>query len=118
MESEGVEQRKARYLGGRSGTPGQGPFLALVLKVEDDRIVMAQFQTYGCPSAIACGRFLTEWLEGRLLEEAAAIGPAEIAAGVGGLPLGKEFTASLSIDALKDALNMADERRRTKDEGV
>jgi len=79
--------------------------MALALKVEDGRVKEAFFTTYACPSAAACGRWLCEWLKGRTLDDAAAVTMEEIAAGVGGLPLGKEETAVLAVNALREALN-------------
>ena len=81
--------------------------MVMVLKLEGEQVVEAQFQTYGCPSAIACGQYLTEWLPGKSLTEASRMGAGEVAAAVGGLPLGKEFTASLAVDSLRNAIQEA-----------
>jgi nitrogen fixation protein NifU and related proteins len=98
------EVETARYLGGKAGTPGQGPFMAVVIKVQGDRIIEAHFTTYSCPSAVACGEWLCEWLAGKTVADAGEIRMEEIAAGVGGLPLGKEHTAVLAANALREAL--------------
>ncbi|HVA89476.1 MAG TPA: iron-sulfur cluster assembly scaffold protein [Chloroflexota bacterium] len=119
MDEKAMEDTAAvssgSYLGGRAGIPGQGPFMAIVLKVEDGRIVEASFQTYGCPSAVACGRYVTDWLDGKTLAEAEDLDAGEVERGVGALPLGKEHTVQLTIDALRNAL--AGDSGRMKDEG-
>ena len=52
-------------LTGTAGTPGNGPFMILSLRVGDRRITAAKFQTYGCGPTIASGSMLTEMIIGR-----------------------------------------------------
>ena len=47
---------------GRSGTPGQGPYLQFFLKVSGPVVQEACFQTYTCPNAIACGSWVARWM--------------------------------------------------------
>ncbi len=54
-------------------TPASKAVLSLHLRLEQGRIAQARFQAYGCPSAIATGDWLCEWLEGRSPEEAMAL---------------------------------------------
>jgi nitrogen fixation NifU-like protein len=90
---------------GRQGTPGQGPHMVLYLRLEADRIMDARFQTYGCPAAIACGSWLSEWVIGRTTEEAIALTALEVDEGLGHLPLGKEHCPPLAVGALRAALD-------------
>ena len=117
MDEETMEDTVAvssgSYLGGRSGIPGQGPFMAIVMKVDGARIVGASFQTYGFPSAVACGRYVTDWFEEKKFAEAADLDKEEVERGVGGLPLGKQHTARLAIEEQRSALTGA----RTEDGG-
>src|SRR6202163_4888025 len=46
---------------GRAGMPGEGPYLAIALCLADGHIAAASFESYGCPSAIASGSWLTQW---------------------------------------------------------
>jgi nitrogen fixation NifU-like protein len=89
---------------GRQGTPGQGPHMVLYLRLEADRIADARFQTYGCPAAIACGSWLSEWVIGRTKEEALLLSASQVNEGLGGLPLGKEHCPPLAVGALRDAV--------------
>ena len=89
---------------GRSGRLGQGPFVALHLKLSEDTIVAASFQTYGCPAAIACGSALAKLAEGITLAEAGALTERDLSAELGGLPRGKVGCLGLAMRALRDAL--------------
>jgi nitrogen fixation NifU-like protein len=95
---------------GRVGTPGEGPFLLVHLSVEHDTIATASFETYGCPVAIACGSWLTQWAKSKTLVQAALIEPGDLERVLGGLPLGKEHCAALAVNALKDALRQCSEK--------
>jgi NifU-like protein involved in Fe-S cluster formation len=92
---------------GQDGVPGQGPYMVLYLHVGDGRITDARFQTYGCPAAIACGSWVTQWAVDKPVEEALTLEPGEVEQGLGGLPLGKEHCAPLAVNALKNALASA-----------
>lgn len=89
---------------GQEGIEGEGAFMQIALHAEDGRVTQAYFQTYGCPSAIACGSWLMKWLEGREVTIAASLQASELMAVLGGLPLGKEHCAELAVKALRHAL--------------
>ena len=95
---------------GTAGAPGAGNYMVIALRIRAGAVQSARFQTYGCPGAIACGSCLTEWVTGMSIEEAKAIGPEELAARLGGLPLGKEHCAELAVNALRKALTPASQR--------
>lgn len=88
---------------GQAGAPGEGPFLILYLTVTEGRIASAHFETYGCPSAVACGSFVCGWAEGRSTEQAVKLDAETLQKALGGLPLGKEHAAHLAISALRRA---------------
>lgn len=89
---------------GCDGIPDQGPYLKIYLKVEEEHIREASFETYGCPTAVACGEWLTTWSTGKAIHSATGIKAGELAAVLGGLPLGKEHCAELAVNALKFAI--------------
>ena len=93
---------------GQAGTPGQGPFVCLWLRIEGGVVADARFKTYGCPSAIASGSVLTEMVKGRAICDCAAIDAGQLLDALGGLPLGKGPCADLAVAALHDALSKAD----------
>ena len=98
---------------GQAGIPGEGPYLFIALKASGTEITEAWFETYGCPAAIACGSWLTKWLEGKTLEQAAAIEAEDLMAVLGGLPLGNEHCAHLAVNALSRALRQVPKRHAT-----
>ena len=89
---------------GREGQPGAGNYMVIYLKVEGGKIARATFQTYGCVGAIACGSELTQMIMGKTPEEALAVTPEQLLRSLGGLPLGKEHCAGLTVGALRNAL--------------
>jgi len=92
-------------LTGIAGVQGQGPYLQLFAKVEADVVNEASYQTYSCPNAIACGSWVTRWMEGRGPEMLGKLTADDLMRVLGGLPLGKEHCATLAISALKDLLS-------------
>lgn len=89
---------------GKAGMPGRGPFLVLYLRLEEDRISAASFQTYGCAPAIASGSLLAERLPGSTRAEAARWTAEEIAEALGGVPEEKRHCPLLAAQALEAAL--------------
>ncbi len=78
--------------------------MVIALKIAEGHIAEAWFETYGCPAAIACGSWLTKWLEGKTPEQATALEAEDLSVVLGGLPLGKEHCAQLAVKALRQAL--------------
>ncbi len=89
---------------GHAGFPGRGPFLILYLRIRDDRIHTAKFQTYGCGPTIACGSMLTELITGHPVAECLQLTTEELIAVLDGVPVEKLQSPALAIAALPDAL--------------
>jgi nitrogen fixation NifU-like protein len=89
---------------GVAGDPSAGPFMIFYLEIQAGLIQKAGFQTYGCPPAIAAGSFLSEFVCGLKVQEAAAIEPSELSEKLGGVPLGKEHCPQIAVTALRAAL--------------
>jgi len=89
---------------GHAGSPDAGEFVVLQLRLANDTITEACFQTFGCGPAIAACSVLTEWVKGKRLKEARTLSPEVLVEMLGGLPEDKFFCAGLAIEALRDAL--------------
>ena len=84
--------------------PVCGDEMRLDILVLDGRIREVRFQTRGCTAAIAAGSMVTEMLQQRTLQEALAIGEADIARALGGLPAEKLHCSVLGCQAIQAAI--------------
>jgi nitrogen fixation NifU-like protein len=94
---------------GHAGASG-GDVVKLQIKVGGDgAIAETRFRTQGSPAAIACASLASEWLKGRSLDAAAALGHAELADALA-LPPERLHCSILACDAIRAAV--ADYRRK------
>ncbi len=94
----------------RVGNKVCGDVMEIYLKVEDNTIKKAKFQTFGCAPAIATSSILTELIIGKSLAEAKKVSPKDIDQSLGGLPEAKKHCAYLSVQALEKALKKLDSK--------
>ena len=88
----------------RVDEPVSGAILQLQLKVDaTGLIIAARFKAYGCGWLIACGAWLTEWLQGRTLAEAARFRHHDLVETLA-VPPEKLYCAVLAETALQAAL--------------
>ena len=102
----GVLDKDANNVGtGMVGAPACGDVMRLQIKVDDKGIIEdAKFKTYGCGSAIASSSLLTEWVKGKMVDEASEIKNTEIVEELE-LPPVKIHCSVLAEDAIKAAIN-------------
>ena len=89
---------------GEVGNAKCGDIMKIFIKVENNVIVDAKFQTYGCGAAIATSSRATEMVMGKTIEEALAITNKEVAESLGGLPPVKLHCSVLAEEALHAAI--------------
>ena len=99
---------------GVCGDPRSGNFMVLYLRVKDDRIVEATYQTHGCCPAIAAGSLLTVGLQGVSSEEARGWTEPAINDALGGLPLHRRYCSGLAAAALESALERWNQLKASK----
>ena len=90
---------------GIKGNPVCGDVMKIYIKIYDDRIVDAKFQTFGCGAAIAVSSMITEMVKGKTLDEALSISKATVAEELDGLPPEKMHCSNLGADALREAID-------------
>jgi nitrogen fixation NifU-like protein len=81
-----------------------GDIMEMYLVVEDGRIARSSFHTDGCSSSIACGSAAARLADGRSIDEALRLSPADVIDVVGDLPLDSAHCAILAIMTLHKAL--------------
>jgi nitrogen fixation protein NifU and related proteins len=88
-----------------AGNPACGDMITFYLKIENDVIVKAQFESYGCAANIATSSIVTEMVKGLTLEKAwEDITWKRVTDEIGGLPSVKFHCGVLAVGALKRAI--------------
>lgn len=114
MYSKKVMQyfRKPKNLGvmedadavGEVGNLVCGDVMKIYLKIKDNVIKKATFETFGCVSAIASSSILTEMIKGKTIEEALKITKQDVINALDGLPQIKIHCSVLATEALAKAI--------------
>lgn len=89
---------------GSDANPSCGDRTTITIRVVAGVVAEARFRTFGCTAAIAAASALTELASGRTVEDAAALGPADVLEALGGLPERKGPCALMAVGALRAAL--------------
>ncbi len=89
---------------GKQGNPVCGDVMELRIKIKDNIIEDAKFQTFGCCAAIATSSIITEMVKGKTIEEAENISKIAVAEALDGLPPAKMHCSNLAADALHAAI--------------
>ncbi|MBQ5999952.1 MAG: Fe-S cluster assembly scaffold protein NifU [Clostridia bacterium] len=89
---------------GEVGNPICGDIMKIYLKIENDVIVDAKFETFGCGSAIASSSMATELIKGRPVSEAMELTNKAVAEALGGLPAHKLHCSVLAEEGIRSAL--------------
>src|SRR5579884_3108446 len=74
---------------GVQSNPVCGDTMKLMLRIEDDVVTDARWQTVGCPAAIATSSIATEMITGKDLTSVESLTREQIAEAAGGLPPSK-----------------------------
>jgi nitrogen fixation NifU-like protein len=86
------------------GAPSCGDVIKLQIRVDDDgKISEAKFKTFGCGAAIASSALITDWVQGKSLDEAKKIKNEEVAEYLS-LPPVKAHCSVLAEEAINKAI--------------
>jgi nitrogen fixation NifU-like protein len=89
---------------GEVGNAKCGDIMKMYLKIEDDTVKDAKFETFGCGSAIASSSMATELIKGKSVAEAADLTNKAVAEALDGLPAYKMHCSVLAEEAIQSAL--------------
>ena len=89
---------------GEVGNAKCGDIMKMYLKIKDDRIEDAKFETFGCGSAIASSSMATELIKGKTVYEALAFTNKQVVDALGGLPAYKLHCSVLAEESIKAAV--------------
>ena len=89
---------------GEIGNAKCGDIMKIYLKIENDIIVDAKFETFGCGSAIASSSMATELIMGKPVSQALELTNKAVVEALDGLPAHKVHCSVLAEQAIKNAL--------------
>ena len=89
---------------GEVGNAKCGDIMKMYLKIKDDRIEDAKFETFGRGSAIASSSMATELIKGKTVDEALAVTNKQVVDALGGLPAYKLHCSVLAEESIKAAV--------------
>ena len=89
---------------GEVGNAKCGDIMKMYLKIKDNVIEDAKFETFGCGSAIASSSMATELIKGKTIDEALAVTNKQVVEALGGLPAYKLHCSVLAAGSLKSAV--------------
>lgn len=90
---------------GEVGNAKCGDIMRVYLKIEDNKILDAKFETFGCGSAIASSSMATDLIKGKTVEEAWELTNKAVAEALDGLPPVKMHCSVLAEEAIHKAIN-------------
>ncbi len=89
---------------GEVGNAKCGDIMKIYLKIENNMIADAKFETFGCASAIASSSMATELIKGKPVSEAPTLTNQAVVEALDGLPAHKVHCSVLAEEAIKQAL--------------
>ena len=84
--------------------PACGDIMRLSALLEGDTISAAGYLTRGCTASVAAGSALTEWMQGRRVDDLKSLDTATVESELGGLSRESRHAAVLCRDAVRALL--------------
>lgn len=89
---------------GKVGNPKCGDVMWIYIKVEDEKIADAKFETFGCVAAIATSTMAIDMIKGKPVDEALRLTNKAVAEALDGLPPEKMHCSLLAEEGVKSAI--------------
>lgn len=89
---------------GTVGNPSCGDIMKMYLKIDNDVITDAKFQTFGCAAAIASSSMATQLIKGKTVDEALKLTNKQVVEALEGLPPKKIHCSVLAEEAIRLAI--------------
>lgn len=89
---------------GKASLNGNPPFITLYLSVSGETVSRAGFEAAGCGVTTAICSVTTELLEGKTIEECAALNVEQVCESLDGVPPDKRHCVHVVLKALSNAL--------------
>ena len=100
---------------GTVGNATCGDIMRITLRIVDDVIVDAKFQTFGCAAAIATSSTATQMIIGMKVEDALKVTNAKVVEYLEGLPPQKIDCSVLAEEAIKKAIENYRDKKAGKE---
>ena len=97
---------------GEVGNAKCGDIMKIYLKIDNEIITDVKFETFGCGSAIASSSMATEMIKGKPVSEALELTNKAVAEALDGLPAHKMHCSVLAEEAIKNALEDYQSRKK------
>ena len=100
---------------GTVGNATCGDIMRITLRIVDDVIVDAKFQTFGCAAAIATSSTATQMIIGMKVEDALKVTNAKVVEYLEGLPPQKIHCSVLAEEAIKKSIENYRDKKAGKE---
>ncbi len=89
---------------GKVGNPRCGDVMWIYIKVKDNKIIDAKYETFGCVAAIATSSMAIDMIRGKNIDEALRLTNKAVAEALNGLPPEKLHCSLLAEEGIKAAI--------------
>jgi nitrogen fixation NifU-like protein len=89
---------------GKVGNPRCGDVMWIYIKVRDNKIIDAKYETFGCVAAIATSSMAVDMIKGKNIDEALRFTNKAVAEALDGLPPEKLHCSLLAEEGIKAAI--------------
>ena len=114
LQPKNVGKMKNPDAVGHIGNVMCGDIMEIYLKIKNNKIIDAKFQTYGCAAAIASTSVLTELIKGKTINQVLNLSHKKIMEVLGKVPDHKYHCTVLAEQALKSAIDDFKSKQKKK----